>query len=135
MAKASQTCTSLRCTRLFDVHWTVSGAQADAPVNWLLSGKVRYAAAKMHRTVRCVPAERPANDQPCNPRATHGLRRWSSGHTGLSGVPRGRWLQWSASPNKEGNHALFTVRWCTGLSGARTNRRQPEPSKRNSNGF
>jgi hypothetical protein len=34
--------------------------------------------------------------------------------TRLSGVPRGRWLQQSASLNKEGNPALFTVQWCLG---------------------
>jgi hypothetical protein len=32
-------------------------------------------------------------------------------------VPRGSWLQQLASLEKEGNHTLFTVRWCTGLSG------------------
>jgi hypothetical protein len=34
--------------------------------------------------------------------------------TGLSDVPRGWWLQRSASSEKEVNHALFTVLWCTG---------------------
>jgi hypothetical protein len=32
-------------------------------------------------------------------------------------VPRGRWLQRSASPNKEGNRALFIVRWCPWTEG------------------
>jgi hypothetical protein len=52
------------------------------------------------------------------------LSQRSEGRTGLSGVPPNspvchgdRWLQQSASPEKEENRALFTVRWCTGLSG------------------
>jgi hypothetical protein len=52
----------------------------------------------------------------------------------LLDLATGRWLQRSASPEKEGNRALFTVRWCTGLSDAPTDRRQPKPSKWNSNG-
>jgi hypothetical protein len=58
-------------------------------------------------------------------RATRGLHQRSPGCTGLFGVPPncpvchgGRWLQWSASREKEGNRALITVRWCTELSGA-----------------
>jgi hypothetical protein len=70
----------------------------------------------VHRTVRCgshAPSQRSiarsAGDTWTSPTVTRG--------TGLSGVPRGWWLQRSASPEKEGNQALFTVRWCTGLSG------------------
>jgi hypothetical protein len=54
--------------------------------------------------------------------------------TGLSGVPQGSWLQRSTSPDKEGNRTLFTVWWCTGLSGVPTNKRQLWPSKWSSNG-
>jgi hypothetical protein len=88
---------------------------------------------KIHRFVRCASCAH-ANGRSRDQRATHGLRQRSPDRTGLSGVPRGRWLQRSASPNKEVHHALFTVRWCTGLSGAPTDIRQPEPSKWNSNG-
>jgi hypothetical protein len=42
--------------------------------------------------------------------------------------------QWSTSLEKEGNRALFTVWWCTRLSGAPTDKRKPGPSKWNSNG-
>jgi hypothetical protein len=65
---------------------------------------------------------------------TCGPRQRSPGRTRLSGVPRGSWLQRSASPEKEGDRVLFTDRWCTGLSGAPTDRRQLLPSKWSSNG-
>jgi hypothetical protein len=42
-----------------------------------------------------------------NQRATRGKSQRSPGRTGLSGVPRGSWLQRSASLNKEINRALF----------------------------
>jgi hypothetical protein len=52
LAAPNQTCTSHRCTEL-------SGAQAvlrlARPVNWLLSGKVEGATAKIHRIVWCAP--------------------------------------------------------------------------------
>jgi hypothetical protein len=48
---------------------------------------------------------------------------------------KGPRLQRSALPEKEGNRALFTVRWCTGLSDAPTDRRKLWPSKWSSNGF
>jgi hypothetical protein len=70
---------------------------------------------------------RGSNGRQHNQRATHGPRQQSEGRAGLSGVPRGlsgvplvSWLQRSALPEKEGNRALFTVRWYTGLSGAPT---------------
>jgi hypothetical protein len=44
-----------------------------------------------------------------------------------------RGWQRSASPKKEGDRVLFTVRWGTRLSGAPTDRRQPKPTKRSSN--
>jgi hypothetical protein len=61
------------------------------------------------------------------------LSQQSAGGTRLSYVPpnysvchgASGW-QHSASPKKEGNRALFTVQWCTGLSGAPTDRRQPK---------
>jgi hypothetical protein len=54
LAKASQTCTSLRCIGLSGVHRTVCGAQAGAPASWPLSGKVVGTTTKIHRTVWCA---------------------------------------------------------------------------------
>jgi hypothetical protein len=102
LAKASQTCISLRRTGLSGVHRTVSGAQA---------GTLGEKAALGKKTGRCG-----YNSPDCP--VGHEASGW----------------QRSPSPNKEENRALFTVRWCTGLSGAPTDRRQPEPSKWNSNG-
>jgi hypothetical protein len=135
LAKFSQTCTSLRLTGLSGVHRTVSGAQAGASGNWPLSGKSIGTEAKIHQTVRCASrahsqqsTARSAGDTWTSSTVSRPHRTvWCA--TRLSGVPRGRWLQRSASPNKEGNHTLFTVRWCIGLSGASTDRRQPGPSK------
>jgi hypothetical protein len=76
LAKASQTCTSLRCTELSSVHRTVSSALAGTQVNSPLSEKADDAMAKIHRTVWCpnglfgVPVERPANDRSHDQRAT-----------------------------------------------------------------
>ena len=104
--------------------------------NSLLSGKVGDAVAKIHRTVRCAPDCPMSQPRP---------RQWSAAQSagdawpkttvtrphrtvrcaiGLSGVPRGSWLQRLASLEKEGERALFIVRWCTRLSGASTDRRQ-----------
>jgi hypothetical protein len=91
--------------------------------NWLLSRKVRGAITIIHRNVRCG-SRAYANGRPRDQRATRGLHQRLEGHTRLSGVPRGLWLQQSASPKKEGNRALFIVRWGTGLSGAPIDRRQ-----------
>jgi hypothetical protein len=139
LAKASQTCTSLWCTGLSGVHRTVFDVQPGAPVNMTLSGKAQGDGAIIHRTFRCA-SHAHANGRPHDQRATRGLRQRSPSRTGLYGVPldyllcHGGWcLQRSVSPNKEGNCAVFIVRWCTRLSGAPTDRRQPEPSKWNSN--
>jgi hypothetical protein len=68
---------------------------------------------------RSAKSRTPDQWAPCVP----GQR--SSGRTGLSSAPpdcpvchETRGWQWSASPYKEGNRALFTVRWCVGLSSA-----------------
>jgi hypothetical protein len=134
LAKSSQTCTSLRrtgqCPVLRLAHAT----------NSLLSGKVGGGGATIiHRIVRCAPTIQwascaRANGRQRNQRATRDLRQRSPGYTGLSGVPRGSWLQQSALPKKEGDRTLFTVQWCTGLSGVLTKRRQLWPSKWSSNG-
>jgi hypothetical protein len=146
LAKSSQTCTSLRYTGLSGVHQTVSGAQVGAPANMPLSVKTQRAAAKIHRTIRCAPDCTVSQSRPNQRSATRSTGdTWTSptverSHrtircaTGLSGVTRRSWLQRSASPEKEGNHALFTVRWCNRLSGAPTNRTQLWPFKWSSNG-
>jgi hypothetical protein len=111
-----------------------------------LSGNTQRAAAIIHWTVWCAldcPESQPrprqrsvaqsAGDAWTSPmvRRAHQIIRCA---TGLSSVARASWLQRSASPEKEGNRALFTVRWCTGLSGAPTDKRQLWPSKWSSNG-
>jgi hypothetical protein len=123
LATSSQTCSILWCTELSGVHRSVSGAQVGAPGELAALGKSKRSSALIHRTVRCGSCAH-SNGRPHDQWATRGLRQQSQGHTKLSGVPRGRWLQRLASPEKEGNHTLFTVRWCTGLSGAPTDRRQ-----------
>jgi hypothetical protein len=55
----------MRCTRLYSLkpgvtvlpvaHQALSGAQAEQPTNWLLSGFSRSRFAIIHRTVRCAP--------------------------------------------------------------------------------
>jgi hypothetical protein len=103
LAKSSQTCTRLRCTGQCPVLRLARSA------NWLLSGKVGRVAAIIHQTVRCGSRAH-SNGRPRDQRTTRGLHQRSPGRTGLSGVPRGRLLQRSASPEKEGNRTLFTVR-------------------------
>jgi hypothetical protein len=54
----------MRCTGLFGVHRTVSGAQARAPNELAALGKTQSSTAKIHQIVRCAP------DCPVSPRAT-----------------------------------------------------------------
>jgi hypothetical protein len=101
LAKSSQTCASLRCTGLSGVHRIVSGAQAGALANRLLSEKTQRATTIIHWTVRCAPdcplsqprpsqrwAARSAGDTWTSPmvRRQHRTIRCA---TRLSGVPRG----------------------------------------------
>jgi hypothetical protein len=144
LARPNQTCTNLRCTGLSD-------AQAGAPCEQAALGK--NSARRGYNSPDCPmsqPCPRPMVDFTIEPtvdfatsvrtiRRSETVRKTqqqSEGRTGLSGVPldypvrnRGWWMQQSTLPEKEGNRALFTVRWCTGLSGAPTDRRQPKPSK------
>jgi hypothetical protein len=53
------------------------------------------------------PRQGSTAESACNQRPTRGLSQRSPGHTGLSGVPREPLLQWSTSPNNEGDRALF----------------------------
>jgi hypothetical protein len=64
-----------------------------------------------------VPATRLANGRPRDQRAPRVPGQWSPSCTGLSSAPPDcpvchgtRGWQWSASPNKERNHTLFTAR-------------------------
>jgi hypothetical protein len=114
--------------------------------NSLLSEKVGGAVDIIHWTVRCEPdypmsqlhprqrsAAQLAGDVWPAPTVTR--PHWTVWCAiGLSGVPRGSWLQWSASPEKEGDRTLLTVRWCIRLSGVPMDRRQLLPSKWRSNG-
>jgi hypothetical protein len=82
-------------------------------MNPLLSGIVEGTVAKIHRTVRWANSAR-ANVRQRDQRATRGQSQRSLGRTGLSGVhqtvsgmPRRPRAQWSASPKKERNRALF----------------------------
>jgi hypothetical protein len=127
LAKFSQTYTSLRCTGLCAVSRLARSA------SWPLSGKTQGATTIIHRTVRCA-ATHLANSRPHDQRMTRGSANGQKVPPDCPMCHRGRWLQRSASPEREGNRALFTVRWCTRLSGAPTDRRQSEPSKWNSNG-
>jgi hypothetical protein len=133
LAKASQTCTSLWCTgqcpmpRLAPRRIDRSRENAEGSV------------AIIHRIVRCA-SRAPGQRSTTWSIGDTWLSQRSKGHNGLSDVPLdypvchgGRWLQRSASLEKEGNHTLFTVRWCTRLSGTPTDWRQLEPSKWNSN--
>jgi hypothetical protein len=70
--------------------------------NSLLSGKVGGVTAIIHRTVWWASRAR-ANGRQRNQWATRGPRQRSPGHIGLSGVPRGSWMQRSAWPKKERN--------------------------------
>jgi hypothetical protein len=85
-------------------------------MNSLHSGITEDAAAKIHRTVRCANSVRANGRQRDQRQSTSDawLEPTVPGRTGLSdvhqtlfGLPRGPRLQWSASPNKERNHAQF----------------------------
>jgi hypothetical protein len=99
LAKSSQTCTSLWCTRL-------SGSQAGASVNWLLSEKVGGAASIIHWTIQCASR---APSQRSIERSTGDtwLSQRSGGVTGLSGVPGGPWLTMAGFAKK--GRKLHTV--------------------------
>jgi hypothetical protein len=99
----SQTCSSLRCTILSGECPVPTLARS---TNSLLSGKVGRVTTIIHRTVRCASRAR-TNGRQRNQRATRGSSQRSPGHVGLSGVPRGSWLQWSSSLEKEGDHTMF----------------------------
>jgi hypothetical protein len=100
--------------------------------NSLLSGKVGGVATIIHRTVWWASRAR-ANGRQHNQRAING---WHVAHANSYQVaPDYPVCQGVVTlPEKEGDHTLFTMRWCTGQSGAPTDRRQLLPSKWSSNG-
>jgi hypothetical protein len=109
LAETSQTCTTLRCTGLSDVHETVSGAQAGALSELATLGKTLGAATIIHRTVRCAshaPSQRSvarsAGDTWTSPTVTRAHRtvRCATGSVAAT----------VGFAEKEGNQALFTVR-------------------------
>ena len=140
LAKSSQTCTSLRCTGLSSVHRTVSGAQAgvlDELVALRKSwGSRGYNSPDYPVCTRLsdMPAARPANGQPRDQRAPRGSANGQQVAPDCPVCHEASGWQRSASPKKEGHRALFIVVWCTGLSGAPTDRRQSEPFSWSSNG-
>jgi hypothetical protein len=134
LAKSNQTCTSLRCTGLSGVHRTVSGARLAHPDEHVaLRKKPRY---RVCNSLDCSVYTRQSGVTVVHP--SNGRSRISGRHVcpgnGHQAVPDclvchgTRGWQSSASLEKEGNRTLFTVRWCTGLSGAPTDRRQSGPS-------
>jgi hypothetical protein len=135
LAKASQTCTSLRCTGLSSVHRTMYDAQAGALSELAALGKIQGATTIIHRTVRCA-SRAPSQRSTAQSAGDTRVSQLSEGCTKLTGVPpdcpvchKTSGWQRSASLEKERNRTLFNVRWCTRLSGAPTDRRQPVPSK------
>jgi hypothetical protein len=133
LAESSQTCARLRCTGLSGVHRIVSGAQAGSPSEQAAFGK--NSVHHGYNSPDCLVGQ-PRPRQRSAAQSAGGA--WTSPTVGrphgLSGVPRAPWLQRSALLEKEGNRALFPIRWGTELSYAPTDRRQLWPSKWSSNG-
>jgi hypothetical protein len=136
-------------------HWTVRCAP-DYPVPcpgqrstlrpyWPLSGKELGDVAIIYRTVRCAPdcpVSQPANGScqcqrsgaingghvaGASPAPTVSrLHRTCPVYTGLSGAPGAARPPTVGSAQYGKKSALWSVRWCTGLSGAPLRRRQTE---------
>jgi hypothetical protein len=111
LATPNQTCTSLRCTGLSGVHRTMSGAQAGAPGELVSLEKniVRCGYNSPCLVSQPRPSQqsvaRSVGDTWTSPTVGRSQRTVKCA-TRLSGVPRGSWLQRSASLEKEGNRAL-----------------------------
>jgi hypothetical protein len=107
-------------------------------MNSLLSRKVGDAAAKIHRTVRCAPDCPVSQPRP---------RQWLAAQSARDTWPaptvtrphrtvrcaKGAMAATVGFARKGRRSRMFTVRWCTGLSGAPTDRRQLFPTKWSSN--
>jgi hypothetical protein len=132
LAQGSQTCTSLRCTGLSGVHRTVSGAQAGARDELAALGKSW--GSRDYNSPDCLVSQ---------PRSCQRSTAQSAGNVWPALIvtrphqtvrcAKGVVAATVGFTKKEGNHALYHVRWCTGLSGAPTDRRQLWPSKWSSN--
>jgi hypothetical protein len=140
LASPSQTCTRLRLHRT--VRCTPDSVRCQAGVLDKLAALGKSWGSRGYNSSDCLVWQ-PRPHQRSAAQSASGV--WTSPTvtkphrtvqcvTGLSGVPRVSWLQRSASPEREGNRALFTVWWGIGLSGAPTDRRQLWPSKWSSNG-
>jgi hypothetical protein len=133
LAKSSQTCTSLRCTRLFGVHLTLVHrlvqqrtrcSRESARASWLKIVRLSDGAPDCpvsQQRLRQRSTARSAGDVWLEPTVTrpHRTVRCAKGTKGSTiGFARRR--------KKSGT---IHVRWCTGLSGASTDRRQELPTK------
>jgi hypothetical protein len=90
LAKSSQTCTILRCTRLSGVHRTVSGAQAGMLDELAALEKSWGVAAIIHLTVRCATglSSEPATPAPTVGNAISGQRvARTNGHQAAPDCP------------------------------------------------
>jgi hypothetical protein len=140
LAKSSQTCTSLRCTEQRLVPRLAHAT------NSLLSRKVGGVAAIIHRTVWCATglSGEPAAPEPTIGSTISGRRvACANGHQATPDYPvchqtvrcaKGAMAVMVGFARKGRRSRLFTVRWCTGLSGAPTDKRQLLPTKWSSNG-
>jgi hypothetical protein len=146
LVKFSHTCTSLRCTGLSGVHRTVCGAQANSVTNSLFSGILEVAVAKIHQTVQCAP-DCPVSQQCSRQRSAAQstgdawpeptiTRQHRTVRCAPDSVRCAKGIEGSTVGfAKEGNKSCTVhVRWCTGLSGVPTDRRQELPTKWRSNG-
>jgi hypothetical protein len=102
LAKSSQTCTSLRCTGLSDVHWTVSGAQVGSPSEHASLGK--NSTRRGYNSPDCPMCTR-LSGEPVEPTPTVGSaisgRRmdFANGHQAAPDCP--------VRPQTEGNYSLL----------------------------
>jgi hypothetical protein len=146
LAKSSQTCTSLRCTGLSSVHRTVSGAQAGSAAKLPLSGIGEGVVAKItglsggapdysvsQQCPRQQSEARSASDAWPEPTVTrpHRTIRCAPDTIRCAKGTKGSTVGFVIKGKKSGT---VHVRWCTGLSGAPTGRRQELPTKWSSNG-
>jgi hypothetical protein len=91
------------------VHRTVPWCTGQCPVPKLDQRRTRHAREKAKAPQLKITGlsgestAHAANGRQRNLRATRGLRQWSVGHTGLSGVPTEPKVQRSGAPDKEGD--------------------------------
>jgi hypothetical protein len=128
------------------VHRTLSSALAGSEMNSLLSGIAEDAKAKIHQTVRCAPdcpvsqqrprqrsAARSTGDSWPEPTVTrpHRTVRCAPDSARCAKGTEGSTVGFAKGVKKS---CTVHVRWCTGLFGAPTDRRQELPTKWRSSG-